>query len=118
VTEPPVIPVHCAGPPGAPHARFIVAAYRRAHATPTPTPALWTPLRWFDGTRLHDAERVLEHRDGSAWLQFHHWCDACPFDGQYNAEPSIGALFAVLDAHWFSGRDGIEVREFDRACRS
>ena len=117
VTEPPVMPVYCAGPHGEPHDRFIVAVYRRAHATPTPTPALWTPLRKFNGMRLHDAERVLEHPDGSLWLQFHLWCEQCSFDGQYNAEPD-GILFAVLDARWFSGRDAIEVHELDRACRS
>jgi hypothetical protein len=118
MTAPPVIPAYCGGPPGEPHARFIVAAYRRAHAIPTPAPALWTPLREFNGMRLHgDAERVLQHPDGSHWLQFHLWCEQCPFDGQYNAEPG-GVVFAVLDARWFSGRDAIEVRELDRVCRS
>ena len=113
-----MIAVYCAGPLDVPHDRFIVAAYRRAHPTATSTPALWTPERVFGGTALQPVEHAVQRPDGSLSLRFQHWCDLCRFDGEYSAEPFIGALFAVLDAAWFSGRAEIDAREFDAACRS
>ena len=128
VTELPVMPVYCQGPPeprytrfGAlldePRARFIVAAYVRAHATPTSTSALWMPERACGGVQLRPVDQVVPRPDGSLALRFHHWCELCRFDGEYNAEPFTGAVFGVLNAAWFSGRTEIEVREFDRVCR-
>lgn len=67
--------------------------------------------------QLRPVEHVVPRPDGSLSLRFQHWCDLCRFDGEYSADPLIGALFAVLDAAWFSGRTEIEAREFDKACR-
>jgi hypothetical protein len=117
--DPPVEEVYCKGPRDHPHDRFLVAAYERAHAVPTPTPAAWTPLPVFNGIPLqHPAEEIARHPDGSRWLRFHLRCDRCPLNEKHNAEPDfIAALFAVLDSLWFSGRDEIEVRELVQACR-
>ena len=113
-----MIAVYCVGPLDAPHDRFIVAAYRRAHATPTPTPALWTPQRWWGGVRLHDPEQPAPQPDGSMWLRFVLRCDRCGLNEKHKAEPAfMVALFAEFDARWFSGRDEIEVRELMWACR-
>jgi hypothetical protein len=115
--DPPVIEIFCEGPRDHPHDRFPVAAYRRAHAIPTPTPAAWTPLSSWRGVQLHPAEEIARHPDGSRWLRFRLRCDRCPLNEKHNAEPGfIAALFAVLDSLWFSARDEIEVRELVQAC--
>lgn len=115
MTKRPTVVVFCEGSPGNPHDRFTVAAYRRAHATPTPAAALWIPLRSFGGIQLRPAEQIAPQPDGSTWLRFTLRCDWCRLDDEHKAEPGfIGALFTVFDSLWFSGTDAIEARELVR----
>lgn len=118
MTELPVVVIFCEGSPDEPHPRFVIAVYRRAHATPTPTPALWTPRRSFGGRQLRPAEQSAPQPDGSMLLRFRLRC-RCGRNEKHKAERRfMVSMFAVFDSLWYSGRDTIEARELIGACRS
>ena len=109
--DPPVIEVFCEGPRDHRHDRFLVAAYRRAHATVTARPALWTPLPSWRGVQLYPAEEFAPHPDESGWLRLHLRCRRCGLDAKHKAEPGfITTMFAVFDSLWLGGHGDIEVR--------
>jgi hypothetical protein len=133
--DPPVIEVFCAGSRGAPHDRFLIAAYRRVdragpgddiagglarvHAVPTPTPAGWTALPSWGGMQLHPVERFAAQPDGSQILWFGLRCDRCGLDEQRKATPEFAdAFYSTLDSLRLRGATDIEVRDLMRACRA
>ena len=126
MTEHPVMVVYCVGPPGARHARFIVAVYRRFHANPA-VASHWVALEWWEGKRLRRVEQpvvgasrsAFSGEARSAWLRYHFLCDEC--DPEYEVmrnedERAFGGkMFAVFDRIWASGAPlKIPVRELVR----
>jgi hypothetical protein len=115
VTDPPVVVVYCEGQtPGDPHDRFIVAAYQRAHVTPTTTPALWAPLSQHAGIRLRAAERDVARWPTSKRtneVQHRYRCDRCDYDELRNDDPrDVGRrMFAVFDGLGGACPDPLEI---------
>jgi hypothetical protein len=108
----PVIVVYCEGPPHHRHDRYIVAAYQRTHTTPTPGPALWTPLRHYNGVRLRNVEQRRHttapgFTDRRAWLGYRFRCSWCPLD-----EIRVGGddkIYTVFDGMWRHGVEPLEI---------
>jgi hypothetical protein len=115
MTELPVIILYCKGTPGVPHERFVVAAYQRTHTTPTPTPALWTPLPWWNGKQLRKVEVTRRNQPGTsgrlAWLGFRFDCAWCPSDELHVVDDRgcSGKIYAVFDGLWVHNVTPLEI---------
>jgi hypothetical protein len=114
VTEPATVVVHCEGPAGHHHDRFIVAAYQRAHSTATTAPTLWLPLSIYRGVRLHAVERDVSRfptSERTTQLQHRFRCDRCGYGELRNDDPhDIGRrMFAVFDRLRDAGVDPLEI---------
>lgn len=113
MTDLPVIEVYCEGTKDAPHERFIIAAYRRAHLNPEVVTA-WIALDWWKNRRLRKTE-LLRHDEtyDRAWLSFHLPCKRCSLHEIRTARPD-GKGFAVriytmFDKVWAHGMPPLEI---------
>ncbi|WP_368834355.1 hypothetical protein [Mycobacterium intracellulare] len=111
MSELPVIEVYCEGTKTAPHKRFIIAAYRRAHANSDFVTA-WIALDWWKNRRLRKVE--LPRHDANynrVWLSFQLPCRRCALheirissDGEFAMR-----MYTVFDKLWSQGVDPLEV---------
>jgi hypothetical protein len=116
MTDLPITVVYCEGSRDHPHERFIVAAYQRTHTTPTTSPALWTPLPWWDGRQLRKVEVTrYDDRPGAKrrmWLGYRFDCGWCPRDELRIVEDDrdVGdMIYAVFDGMWGHGVTPLEI---------
>lgn len=112
MTQPlPVIEVYCEGTKNVPHERFVIAAYRRAHANSEVVTA-WIALEWWKNHRLRKVE-LPRHDEtyGRIWLSFQLPCRRCSLHEIRTSNDGTFAvrMYTAFDKLWSYGVDPLEI---------